>query len=299
MIDAPSLVPAPSPLTLDALRAMLVGQPAVRVSGLVNARTAADAWLARRVSDGGLGGSLAELAAGVPVIDAVHPDDLRSLHPDYVAFVEFGAHRADALDVTFVRRVGPTLPFVRRPTEEASAPLATWTNRPASRTTASALVPVLRDLCRSKLPDFMVPSSFVLLDAMPLTPNGKIDRKRLPAPESQRVTANPAPPATDLQRAVVGVFEELVGGSVGMDDNLFDAGMNSLLMVQASIRLRRLLGGPVPLVQMFQHPTARTLAAVLARSGADSSADHGEAITSRAGQRRDAMARRRATRAGG
>jgi len=83
-----------------------------------------------------------------------------------------------------------------------------------------------------------------------------------------------------------------------MDDNLFDAGMNSLLMVQASFSLRPLLGRPVPLVQMFQHPTARTLAAALGRSGADSRADHGDAVTSRAGQRRDAMERRRATRAG-
>ena len=162
---------------------------------------------------------------------------------------------------------------------------------------SDALVPELRDFCRSKLPDFMVPSEFVLLEALPLTPNGKIDRKRLPAPEARRVSATAAPPATDLERKVVGVFEELVAGTVGVDENFFDAGVNSLLMVQASIRLRSLLRRPVPLVQMFQYPTARTLAAALGRSGSEGTGDNSPADTSRASRRRDAMERRRAIQA--
>jgi aryl carrier-like protein len=60
------------------------------------------------------------------------------------------------------------------------------------------------------------------------------------------------------------VLQELLGASeVGVDDNFFDLGANSLMMVQASVRLRAVLGRPVPLVRMFQHPTARALATAL------------------------------------
>ncbi len=60
---------------------------------------------------------------------------------------------------------------------------------------------------------------------------------------------------------MLSVLQELIGGGeVGVDDNFFDMGANSLMMVQASVRLRALLGRPVPLVRMFQHPTARQLA---------------------------------------
>ena len=262
LIDAPSPVQAPSPCTLDTLRAMLSGQSGVRVVHVVNARTVREEWLSRRLSEEVPSGSLAELAARVPATDAMHPDDLRSLHPDYVARVEFSPDRADTLDVTFVRRAGTTIPLVRRPAD-ASVPLTTWTNRPARRTTRGTLALELRDLCRSKLPDFMVPSAFVELEALPLTPNGKIDRKQLPALEPLQVAATRTPPATDLERTVVRVLEELVAGSVGMDDNFFDAGINSLLMVQGSIRLGQMLGRSVPLVQMFQYPTARSLAAAI------------------------------------
>jgi acyl carrier protein len=135
----------------------------------------------------------------------------------------------------------------------------------------------------------------VQLEKLPLTPNGKIDRGALPAPDRARHegSANFQAPASDLERGIASVLGELLGlDEVGTEDNFFDLGANSLMMVQASVRLRVVLGRNVALVQMFQFPTIRSLAAVL---GSD---EGGDARTTREGQdraqaRKDAMQRRR------
>jgi acyl carrier protein len=140
----------------------------------------------------------------------------------------------------------------------------------------------------------MVPSAFVLMEALPLTPNGKVDRKALPAPERPRSeSATHQPPNNDVERAIVSVLHELLGASdTGVDDNFFDLGANSLMMVQASVRLRSLLGRPVPLVRMFQHPTARALAAALGT--AEPAVDSGvKQSQDRAQMRKEAMERMR------
>jgi acyl carrier protein len=142
----------------------------------------------------------------------------------------------------------------------------------------------------------MVPSAFVVLDALPLTPNGKIDRRALPEPERARSESRTQePPKNDIERGVVRVLQELIGGGeVGVDDNFFDLGANSLMMVQASVRLRALLGQPVPLVRMFQHPTARQLAAALGEAATAPAQDAGvKQSQDRAQVRRDAMLKMR------
>jgi acyl carrier protein len=135
---------------------------------------------------------------------------------------------------------------------------------------------------------------------LPLTPNGKIDRAALPAPEhAHSESRSVEPPKNDVEREIVGVLKELIGlDEVGVDDNFFDLGANSLLMVQASVRLRDRLGRPMPLVRMFQFPTARLLAASLAPT--DEAAANGAVKQSqdRAQVRKDAMQRMRELRAG-
>ncbi len=125
------------------------------------------------------------------------------------------------------------------------------------------------DLAAS-LPSYMVPSVFVELDALPLNVNGKIDRKALPAPavEPRQFRA----PVTPLEIAVAGAFADALGvDKVGLDDDFFDLGGNSLVAVTVVSALRDALGVPVPLQWMFVDPTVESIAARIG-SGAPSTA---------------------------
>jgi hypothetical protein len=226
------------------------------------------------------------------------PEDVRALHPDYEAHIEFSPSAPECMDVVFERRglSGSALPVRSRPA--ALGPIETYVNRPHRRAAAtSTLEAALRAYARRRLPGFMLPDGFVLLEALPLTPNGKIDRRALPAPGAVRAAPRTVePPASDLERRIVSVFQGLVGGqAIGVDDNFFDAGANSLLMVQASVRLRSQLGRDVPLVLMFQHPTARALATALSPSTTVAVADAAGVAESRerAEMRRASTLRRR------
>jgi natural product biosynthesis luciferase-like monooxygenase protein len=286
-------VACPTPCTLDAVRTLLRERPAaLRVTGIRNARLVADVSAAQRVAADGAGMKVGDLAAATGGLD---PEDLRALDPGYDALIEFSPSAPDLVDVTYRNRAGQVLPGPVVHGVAATAPAASYANVPVkAAATGAALVPALRELARRKLPEFMVPGAFVVLDALPLTPNGKIDRRALPEPERTRSASKThAPPNNDVERAVLSVLQELIGGGeVGVDDNFFDMGANSLMMVQASVRLRALLGRPVPLVRMFQHPTARQLANALGE--AVPAADPGvKQSQDRAQARKDAMSRMR------
>jgi amino acid adenylation domain-containing protein len=137
-------------------------------------------------------------------------------------------------------------------------------------TNANPAVSDLRESLRKLLPEPMVPSSFVLLPDLPRTPAGKVDRRALPA-----LTAKPAPAATtptDLSTrtlrdtaagAIAAVWREVLGvPSVGLDDNFFDLGGHSLLLVQAHGRLRERFP-QLTALDLFRYPTVATLAAYL------------------------------------
>jgi hypothetical protein len=146
----------------------------------------------------------------------------------------------------------------------------------------------------------MVPSAFVRLAAFPLTPNGKIDRKALPAPERSEPRASEAfaPPSSDLEEQIAATWQAVLNlERVGRDDNIFDLGANSLLTVQANNRLSAQLGRKVSLVSMFRFPTVATLAAHL---GSDAQAPNEisqKRKEEREDKRKDAAERRRQMRA--
>jgi hypothetical protein len=133
----------------------------------------------------------------------------------------------------------------------------------------------LRAFLRERLPEYMVPSTFSVLDVFPLTPNGKVDRRRLPEPDADR-SGSLAPflaPTSAIERAIAQVWRDLLRlDEVGVDDNFFDLGGHSLLVVQVQARLREMLGREVAIVEMFQYPTIRTIAAHLAHERAVSEA---------------------------
>jgi len=124
----------------------------------------------------------------------------------------------------------------------------------------------LRRFAQDRLPEAMTPSVFVFLDELPLTPNGKVNRKALPAPEGQRPELETvyAAPSTGREKTIAKVWSELLGvAQVGLNDNFFDLGGNSLLVVQAQSRLREALGRDLEVVKLFQYPTVKALARFL------------------------------------
>ncbi|WP_349345015.1 phosphopantetheine-binding protein, partial [Streptomyces rapamycinicus] len=130
----------------------------------------------------------------------------------------------------------------------------------------------LRRHVESAVPEYMVPSAFVLLDTMPLTSGGKIDRKALPAPDLRTVLeVGYVAPRTPEEEAVCRVYSDLLGATkVGIDDDFFALGGHSLIATRVVARLRSALGIAVPLKTVFQQRTPRELAATLtaaARSG--------------------------------
>jgi amino acid adenylation domain-containing protein len=130
---------------------------------------------------------------------------------------------------------------------------------------AEANVAALRAALKQQLPDYMVPSAFVFLEKMPLTPSGKVDRKSLPSPEQAATPA--APPATQdkpwlpIQFQLVQIWEEVLGVKpVGIRDNFFEIGGHSLLAVKMMDRVEEVTGRKLPVTALFEEPTITHLA---------------------------------------
>ncbi len=124
----------------------------------------------------------------------------------------------------------------------------------------------LRAFLRSRLAEYMVPSAFVRLDEFPLTPSGKVDRRALPAPEGTRQTRGAfAAPQSEAERRITGIWQDLLRiDEVGRDDNFFDLGGHSLLIVRMTARLKEAFHKDLSVVDLFQHPTVRQQAELLA-----------------------------------
>ncbi|MFK4223791.1 amino acid adenylation domain-containing protein [Streptomyces sp. NPDC019890] len=115
------------------------------------------------------------------------------------------------------------------------------------------------------LPDYMIPSAFVILDALPLTGNGKVDRKALPAPDPAAVSADLRAPRNPREQALCEIFAEVLGlPAIGIDDNFFDLGGHSLLATKVAARVRTRLGVELAIRTFFQAPTVAALADHLA-----------------------------------
>jgi amino acid adenylation domain-containing protein len=129
---------------------------------------------------------------------------------------------------------------------------------PASPPTISEL----RSFLKAKLPDYMIPGAFVFLEAMPLTPNGKIDRRALPAPDTshRELEDKFVAPSTPTEEIVAAIWAEVLGlQQVGINDNFFDLGGHSLLATQIISRIREAFKIELPLRHLFEAPTIASL----------------------------------------
>ncbi|MEH2448292.1 MAG: amino acid adenylation domain-containing protein [Nostoc sp.] len=124
----------------------------------------------------------------------------------------------------------------------------------------------LRGFLQEKLPQYMVPSAFIVLSALPLLPNGKLDRRSLPAPETLRPELEVAyvMPQTEIEQAIATVWQiSLNVEKIGIHDNFFELGGHSLLMVRVHTQLHEIFKIDLSLLDLFRYPTISSLAEFL------------------------------------
>jgi amino acid adenylation domain-containing protein len=239
------------------------------LSGIPDARVAGDLAALRLLTAGGpatageLRDAVRRLAPG-----GVHPDDLRELADrlGYAAALSLGRAGDGRFEAALWRK-GGGIPLSREGgeawRERGIEGVRALTNDPLLGRLARRLVPELRAWARESLPEFLVPAAFVVLDTLPRTPSGKVDRRALPAPELMTIPAagGETAPRTPVEAEVAAVFAALLGQErLGIEADFFSAGGHSLLATQAVSRLRERFGLELPLRDLFETPTVAGLA---------------------------------------
>jgi amino acid adenylation domain-containing protein len=154
----------------------------------------------------------------------------------------------------------------------------------------------LRRHLSQTLPDSMIPSIFVPLPALPLSPNGKVDRKALPAPTSHRpeLETTFVQPRSDLEQTIAAIWQAALGlAKVGVHDNFFDLGGHSLLLARVHNQLQETLQTSLPMMELFRFPTISALAAYL--SGEEGQRPSLEKSYTQAQKQRDAIQKQQRT----
>lgn len=202
----------------------------------------------------------------------VHPDDLWELSKTlpYAVDISWARGRTDgSYDVVFYRHTsrvatsaGAIVSFPE-PTHSLQ-PWTTYTNQPLQGQLMRELVPQLRTYLKAKLPDYMIPSTFIMLDALPLTPNGKIDRRALPIPDTIRPELEAAlvAPQTRAEKTLTEIWVQVLGiEQIGIHDNFFELGGDSILSIQIIAKANQ-AGFHLTPKQIFECQTIAELAAV-------------------------------------
>ncbi len=140
-----------------------------------------------------------------------------------------------------------------------------YANEPAKCRLRQLLAQELRETLRSKLPEYMVPAAIVILDRMPLTPNGKKDRGALPPPDWNTPSARPyEPPQGALERTLAEIWKDVLDVQrVGREDNFFELGGHSILGVRLMLKVAETLHLAAPVLTVFQCPTVREMGEML------------------------------------
>ncbi|MDN3358158.1 non-ribosomal peptide synthetase [Actinomadura sp. DC4] len=248
---------------LDALRTELVRRrPArLRVARIPNARLARDRAL------------LAALDGDLPERDdtaAPHPEEFHELGAGtgYRAEVTWSGDRdGGALDVVLTGPAAAPGTDLYRPAGPVTGRPETYANNPADSLDTELLGTELQAYVAGRLPAHMVPDAVMVVDRMPLTANGKIDRAALPAPFS-RQAATGRPPRSPREEILCDLFAETLGlASVGADDDFFELGGHSLMAMRLVDRVRSVLHADLTVRDVLEAPTVARLAEVARDAG--------------------------------
>ena len=210
----------------------------------------------------------------------VEPQDFHDLSQEFPYAVELGWSQPGAegtYEVLLARcseteGSGESPPPPRLPgpgAVEREEPWSHYANRPLSALLTHSMVPELRHFLAETLPEHMVPATFVALDELPLTANGKVDRDALPVPERDHTefAGDYVAPRTDRERALAEVWSTVLGiGKVGLHDNFFELGGDSILAIQVISRAQQ-AGLSITPRLLFEHQTVAELAAAAVPGG--------------------------------
>jgi amino acid adenylation domain-containing protein len=255
---------------LGALKDWLRDQqpPAAQILGIPNARVHADqmSWQALTEAKGTAG----QFRERVPAAAGLEPESLWELGEalGYAVCVTWSSeHDVDCVDVLLERpthdQKGPCWVPGRRPVTRTPSRQA---NNPLSVRQSQRLGPALRVYLQSKLPEYMVPSAFVMLERLPLTPSGKVDRLALPAPDTARPALKTefAPPRSPLEEQLSLIWCDVLSlDRVGIHDDFFDLGGESLLVLRLWNGIEKSINQGHPVNFIYQHTTIAQMAAYL------------------------------------
>jgi amino acid adenylation domain-containing protein len=237
-------------------------------------------WLNLHTAAGGVIDNLARESSWLPVYFPVFDPGIEVDAGDIVQAVcsaslsDNGVNPDYQIAGTLVRRDGEVVAFAHSSTHHEPTYGQTefyrrlFSNQPAPQSSAAAhddlTAETLRAYLAERVPGYMLPSAFVLLDEMPLTPSGKVDSRALPAPEASRpeMNASYAVPRSPVEEVLAGIFCEVLKlERVGVNDNFFALGGHSLLATQVVARAREVFQVELPLRALFESPTVAGLAA--------------------------------------
>ncbi|MBV9209521.1 MAG: AMP-binding protein, partial [Acidobacteria bacterium] len=252
-------------LSVERIRLMLEDEAtrSLCIKGIKNARVSEAARALKLIDELPAVSTVAELRERLRLlpVEGLDPQELWSLSEvlPYEVEISWIEHDADgSFDALFNRR------GVAQDESAVAFPLprerdwSEYANEPLRGKFARQLVPHLREFLRERLPGYMIPSAFVLMENLPLTAGGKVDRQALPAPEGGRPQTQTAytAPATPLEKSLAELWTAVLGvAQVGLHDNFFELGGHSLLATQLISRLREVFQVEMRLRQLFEHPT--------------------------------------------
>ncbi|MDN0194390.1 non-ribosomal peptide synthetase [Streptomyces sp. S.PNR 29] len=243
----------------------------LHVSGIPNQRIAGEAAALHAVSTGRPVAD-AQRALAEPGTPGIDPEALHHLGEHHglrtiTTWSSTGEGHFDALFTTADPLTGGACVEAYLPTAAGGARPGPLTNHPAASQHITTLGAVVRDFAGERLPQHMVPSAVVVLPELPVTANGKLDRRALPAPEPAAGTSRP--PVTPVEQVLCDLYAQVLGVQmVGAEDDFFDLGGHSLLATRLISRIRGTLGVEIQIRTLFKSPTPAELALALNQTDA-------------------------------
>ncbi|WP_341529456.1 amino acid adenylation domain-containing protein [Nostoc sp. UHCC 0302] len=259
-------------LTVSAVRQLLIeSQPEILcINNVPNVRVMAAVKTAEWLSDVESFKTVGQMRKALQELEnlGVEPEDWYTLDIPYKVEINWSHSSIEGCyDVVFVRQDRISNKTIFPHSTAHSRPWQSYANNPLQAKAARQLVPQLQTYIAQKLPEYMMPSAFVVLESLPLTANGKVNRRALRAfydAIQPQLPENYIAPRTPGEQVLVKIFAEILGlKRVGIYDNFFELGGHSLLATQLVSRVRDALRVELPLRSVFEAPTIAQISKIV------------------------------------